>query len=246
MTDPLIGERWSSSAPRYINHPPAATSLLRDGNPVDAGTEMMIRNNLAHLAEESLRQIFVDTSVAQPSTSNTDGWTSLVDEAPPTGDAAWSRAPHQLISWDQRTANCYGPLPLVADRTVPSGTGPGDGAITFRKLRIRIDANCDGASTFYVALTVGDRVNPGDFFGGTSTEYFGCFASDTPAAGTAILEIDLEPAIPARNFLPVPMRARATGEHGAIHTPCQIGYLWIGANPPSGVTIYSVTVYEIL
>lgn len=244
MTDPLIGERMTNP-PRYLDLPPAGSSALDNGSPFDAATEMVLRNNLAHLAEESLRQLVTDLSPNQLSkVASLDGWSGLVDEAPASG--SWTRPTAALISWDQRTALRYGPFPLAVDRTIPSGTGPADGAITIRKVRVRIDCTVTDATTQVLcALTIGDGFDPIEFFG-TASDTFGLLQSTTPGVSAGVVPFDLVCTIPGDQFLRSPMTSRATATHGATQSPELYGYLWIGVYHPSGIDLWSITAYEIL
>jgi hypothetical protein len=243
--DPLIGERWTSP-PRYIDHPPASSSLLDNGSAFDAATEMLIRNNCAHLAEESLRQLVLDISPNQLSkVAALDGWSGLADEPPPSG--SWTRPNSaSLISWDQRTAIRVGPFPLIVDRTIPSGTGPADGAITIRKVRVRIDCTVTDATTqVLVALTIGDGSSPIDFFA-TGSDTFGLFQSSTPGVSAGVLQYDLTCTVPGDQFPRSPSTCRPNATHGATEGRELSGYLWVGAYHPAGIDLWSVSAYEIL
>lgn len=243
MSDPLIGERWTNP-PRYIDHPDDPFS---DGDTFDAGAEMLIRNNLAHLAEESMRQLVLDTGADRLSKSlSMTGWVGLADDA--DADAGWSRPATASISWDQRTANRYGPFPLIVDRTIPAGTGPADGALTIRKIRVRLDVDVtDALTTLFAALTIGDgNVSPVEFFAASPSDTFGLFKQATPGVTTTVVEFDLECTVRAEQFLRSPFRCRPDASHGASDSLELAGYLWVGALYPAGVTLYSVSAYEIL
>lgn len=251
MTDPLIGERWISPG-RYIKHPPAA-SFVADGSPLDAGAEMLVRNNVAHLAEESLRHLVMETGPF-PSKLTANGWANLSDGVEPAFATTRTQiADNQLISWDQRTAVGFGGFPLVADRTVTSGPAIGDR--TIRKVRLRVEADVSNAlARLLVALTLGDETNPGDM-AEDATNPSGLYFN-LPAGGTGVkifttdFDCTLGIGSLAHGMTTMPCRppAPAVGSGGGVlyHPAVITGYLWIGMWQPSWFDLISVSAWEIL
>lgn len=251
MTDPLIGERMTNP-PRYIDHPPVASSLLANGKPIDAGTEMILRNDLAHCAEESLRHLVTDGNPQfdTKGSTTTDGWDGLSDASRPTGGGGWA-SDGTLISWDQRVALSYGPLNLIPDHTITATEGAVTGTTggrTIRKMRVRIEANfAHIGDTIYVALTCGEGQTPADGI------IAGCFATYIAvAASTIYVTLDLACGALAESLATThaPCRPGGTSVHGASDISTIMGFLWVGRNAgvsvASSITIYSVSCWEIL
>lgn len=256
MTDPLIGERMTNP-PRYIDHPPAGSSLLANGRPIDAGTEMILRNNLAQLAEESLRHLVCEGQVQlQAANGSTYGWDGLTDSSGPTLIGTGQAAQGASISWDQRTACSFGPFNLIADHTISASDGAltgAAGALTIRKIRVRVEANFTHPSdTLLIALTMGEGQTPADGVIG------GCFVTvPALATGTKFLQADLVCSIPAESLTLThapcrPSLAPVSGSpvRSIYDANIPMGFIWVGRSSvgyaADAITIYSVSAWEIL
>ena len=127
----------------YTTQSPA---LIGDGYPLDAGTAMILANDLNHLQSECApRQLVNDVGPGALVIVNS-GWSGLNETVP---DAADRTATAQAIAWGATTARCYGPFPAVIDRLDT------DGRLCPRTVRFAVHAKGDGANdlTVYVSMT---------------------------------------------------------------------------------------------
>lgn len=146
-----IGQRIASPS-RYIRHP--STGWLEDGDPLDAGTSIILANNINHLAYESVRPIADDWYTdAVGGKASASGYTSLIDATAPTGAAlqnwnkiSWSVDPG--VNTTLGCARCY-PLVLIADAIPPYGTDP-----TFRWIRCHIRAKSGASNSLQIAVAI--------------------------------------------------------------------------------------------
>jgi hypothetical protein len=117
-----IGERLSTTNPRYIRHPPATSQPWGNGRFVDAGLAHIVDNNLSHLSHESCRHLvwaLGPGTLAHTPAVLASGWQGLSDS--PQVPSSPRDPPIIGISWDRRTAMRFGPFVAVSDRVTSQG-----------------------------------------------------------------------------------------------------------------------------
>jgi hypothetical protein len=125
--------------------------LLSDGRPLDAGSAMLLANELNWLVQEAAgpRQLVNDSGPGAIVLGNSD-WNDLNEVVPPASERTSTA---QEIAWAQSTARCYGPFAAVIDRRGE------DGVLYPRNVRVAVRAKGDGSNPLklYVAITATRR-----------------------------------------------------------------------------------------
>ena len=211
-----IGQRLSTTAPRYIKHPAAASAWVQDARFIDAGTAMMIDNNLSHLSHESLRQLAAMSGPGSLTASQNGTWVTAIgtrayDDVEPTTTAASHPIKATLIAWDARVSRRIGPIVAIQDRLLATGGyGP---------RKIRVYARCElSAGTMHVLAAMTPTESPPN----TGTLVF----AGELVAGTSTVDIDLE--CPSTIQPVSPWTARPSTGRGAVSHPVAEFYVWIG------------------
>ena len=98
--------------PRYIKTPPITQQTYADGEPLDAGTAMILTNNINHLSIESCKNLF---NCLQPNidiSGNQEGgyYAGFPVKEVSTNTVLQEEQPHTLISWGENTALRFGPF----------------------------------------------------------------------------------------------------------------------------------------
>lgn len=215
------GERLTSIVRRI--HTPTADELAA-GAAIDAGIAQILSHNLAYLQLERALRACVFSLGPGSITNDVRGFDGLSDRRDPTGGAGYSGT--NEVSWDQRTAQRFGPFLSIADREV-SGE-----ALAPRKLRVCID--CEGSALrLLVAVTAaGELPSAGAY----------AFKQQLVTSGSrAIVTLDLEPEpIDGTGW---PARRGAPDDEDAGVFPFDVWLGWYSASGSSA--IYAVTVQEI-
>lgn len=128
--------------PRYIKMPtPGGSAPFGDGWPHDAGTMMIVDNNVSWLVRESCRH-WVSTwgpGAVDAFQTTTTRWTGFSDLAPPS-TSGWTTNAWQLVPWTPRDSRVLGPFPGICDR-------PLDGGITLRTVHVSMDVRVAASDT---------------------------------------------------------------------------------------------------
>lgn len=152
-----IGERLTTG---YNKHP--VTAYLEDGDPLDAGSAIVIASNLNHLAYESCRHIVWDWRSGNagkpppggPKPADYSGY-ETTDERAPSYVADESNA--NRISWaidpgysttQGAVARCYA-VTLIADAVPDVSTAP-----TFRWIRCKVRAKSHASNSLSLAVAL--------------------------------------------------------------------------------------------
>lgn len=220
-----IGQRFDDDAAlpgRYIKVPPAASAMIRDDRPIDAGAAMIIHNNLSHAAAESFRHLFCD--VIGIALSQTDGWTGPVDASSPGTSGLGS------ISWSPSVAVRYGPFFGVEDRQTDDGTP----ALRTVELRIEARSGTGSSLTIYSAIVVNRLPDP---------PYLGATVEDSFSPSTSLSVNKRTLTVPLPSSVRTPFRARPSG--GAADVLVVPYWVWIGWRSTSGSDqVLTVSGYE--
>ncbi len=233
-----IGERLSTTAPRYIKHPAHGEGWAGDSIPMDAGSAMILDNNASHLSSESLRHW---GSALGPgsnvSAATVTGSTGYDDIAPITGAAIGGSAA-KFIGWDHRTSFRFGPFALIQDRPLSrGGYGP-------RTVRVAVRCAVTGAAVFKVAAALTATQEPPDkgvlvigVVGGTVSG----IGNVPTGTGTHTIDLECPDTVPANAV----WRARRGGARGPASIELSLAWLWVGWYLHSGTaTLINVDAYE--
>lgn len=217
------GDRINESSPKYIKHPVATSGFWQDGETLDAGTAMIITNNLSHLAMEGCRQLVTSVgSNLDPPQDNSRGY-NVTDVTSPVDFAAVPD--EQQISWSQKVAYRFGPFLIPADKDISAERK------SLRKVRVLLNLYIGSADCYgYVYLTQ----NPSRPTGGYIAKQ--TFTNST--AGSSVQEVTLDCQNPAMFNSIMP------GQAGQIAV-FQV-YLWIGLRfTATGGDCLSISAFEI-
>jgi len=233
-----IGERLSTTAPKYIKHPAHGEGWAGDSIAMDAGSAMIFDSNASHLSSESLRHW---GSALGPgsnvSAATVTGSTGYDDIAEITGSAIGGSAA-TFIGWDHRTSFRFGPYALIQDRPLArGGYGP-------RKVRVAVRCYVAGGAVFKVAAALTSTPAPPD----QGVLVIGVVAGTVSGignvpAGTDTHTIDLEcpDTVPAN----AAWRAGRGGSQGPASIEFAVAWLWVGWYLHSGTaTLINVDCYE--
>lgn len=236
-----IGERLSTTAPRYIKHPAHGEGWAGDSIAMDAGSAMIFDNNASHCSSESLRHwgsaLGPGSNVSAATVNGSTGYDDI--EAYTTSGAGASAV--KLVAWDVRTSFCFGPFALIQDRALTrGGYGP-------RTVRVAARCYVAGGAQFRVAAALTPTAAPpNDQPGGTLVVGVAAGTINTIAdvsAGTNTHTIDLEcpDTVPANAV----WRARRGGARGPASIELSLAWLWVGWYLHSGTaTLINVDAYE--
>lgn len=241
---PIRGEL---AVPRYIRHPAASTSNpLSNGWAVDAGTSVLLDNNLHKLEEEATRPLVMSLGPGKiPSFQTQDALFADVAGITPVDTTTLGFAAAESwrkIPWDRRTAVPF-PAIFVVDYDLATGEA------SIRPVRIYMQATIDldaegydahAAITFTEDSPYGQQTPP--YLYGTAS--FG-------GVGKRTAEIALTPTTPVtRRGTSGTLRCRTSGA-GDLSTTIDVvnGYVWVGFSIwGAGVTasyIDSISVWEV-
>ncbi len=220
----MTGQRFSSSNPKYIKHPTAGSGWVSDGEPLDAGTGMILANNISHLEYESCKHLFNATGDIYPPQDDSSGWTGIGDGSAVVGTPS-VQVDELQISWDRRTSMVFGPFVIPQDRELSSGLR------SLRKVVVHA-GTYNGAGTelkIYAYLTP-NKNNP-------SVGYYSKATTTTSAVGKVYKRLELTPTAPALENYTVP------AEDGNTVQVRQV-YIWVGFKLPTGSDVLSVSAFE--
>jgi len=218
------GDRINEASPKYIKHPAATSGFWQDGETLDAGTAMIITNNLSHLAMEGCRQLV--TSLGgnlDPPQDDLTGYTGITDVGEPVNLAT---APdEQQISWTQRTAYRFGPFLIPADKDITIDRK------SLRKVRVLLDLYIDsGNLNGYLYLTSTPARPSAGYIAKTT------FSSSTGGFSIQELTLDCQQPVLANTIMP--------GQSGQVAV-FQV-YLWIGLKwDATGGDCFSISAFEV-
>jgi hypothetical protein len=241
-----FGDRFDTGTnSRYIKHPPAgATSFWRNGQPLDAGSAMVIDQNISCLALKGTRNLFIDRGPGLlPDLSKNNAWSNSGAGFADTSPLAAGTVPTGLgaIPWDIRDARQYGPFVLIADRELSTPAG-----YTVRDVNVSVTVkrNLAAALHVYAALMLGGRA-----------------PSDAPEAAIAWLDLGIGGASGQYDLLlsavslittqsagtPIRCRRTVASNFGnssaiAIQASLWIGYLSTGATDQA---VYTISAHEV-
>lgn len=236
-----IGERLSTTAPRYIKHPAHGEGWAGDSVPMDAGTAMILDNNLSHLSNESLRHW---GSALGPgsnvSAATVNGSTGYDDIESYVTDAFGSSAA-KVVAWDVRTSFCFGPFALIQDRPLArGGYGP-------RKVRVAARCAVTGAAVFRVAAALTATPTPpndqpgGVLVIGVPAGTVNAIGNIPTGTGTHTIDLECPDPVPVNSV----WRARSGGARGPASIDLPLAWLWVGWYLHSGTaTLINVDCYE--
>lgn len=252
-----IGERLGAGTgadlPRYIKHPPGGAGWQGDAKAIDAGSAMILDNNLSHLSHESCRHIGTAMGPGELDAGQNGTWTgspapenrSYDDvpyrEPPTTGGGTVKAA--ELVAWDERTCHEWGPFPAIQDRPLPNGGyGP-------RKVRVSVHVSTDSDGLLWLVAALTDSPDPPDVSHLVMATAAGTIDNADPvplSGGEAIYDLDLEAPDPVA--ADAVETCRADGAHGSVTTTIAELYVWLGfyrgaGSPP--VRVHGASVYEM-
>lgn len=229
MTDHTYGTGTSIA---YVRHPAAdtASGWLYNGQSLDAGTGMLVTQNISALHRESARHLVSDIGPGALSYDKDFGWTTFSDEVIP--NASERTGSHQHIAWNRGMARRYGPLLVLADRIDSSGEPRA------RKVRCCVRAYSDGVTVMpiYVAATATDAP-PSDAYLAFAT----CTVTSATAAdygkGTSMSGDDLDLDFALVGVRPTARACGPTTDAGAGVVDVAQVWLWLGWAPPASATL---------
>lgn len=202
----------------------ASSDVWLDGQPIDAGTAMILDSNLSQQARESLHQLgcALGPGVLLNQTQANE-FAYLLDQENPTNAASQVRQ----VSWTQPRTMCFGPFDLTQDRRVTDG-------ITSR--RVVICADCDASTTtslvLYGAVTQGPAIP-------TDTTCLGFARVPVTTASRTTHEIAL-------SVQPVAGVVRRGQQNPSEMTTFTDAYVWLAWRATSDADyLYAVSVFEV-
>jgi len=223
-----------SGASAYIKHPvaAAASSLVQDGRPLDAGTAHIITHNLNVLHRESGRHLVTWLGPGDLPKPTDNGYENLNEHVPPSDQRIGT---HMEIAWNiyaNYTCNFDGPFMLTRGRDDATSTN-GRALHLPPKIRVWVTAYSDGVASLkiYAAATASE-----------SPPRNGYLALATKTITSAALThetLDLVLASAGRYRHP-------SAADGAAD--CEVCYLWLGFKHAGGATTMgwvSASAYEL-
>jgi len=211
---------------RYIKHAAAATTgPLTNGEPVDAGTSMLVTNNLGHMCMESTRNLVqspgtgptgIALSYQTPAAlfggiQDTGFYTAATDVLYISGSTA--------LPWDPRVSETFSAF-TIADRQ------NSDGRETIRSIRFSIDFTADvtnSSTSVGFAITTHDspqRLRDGD--------YLAFYGSESVNTGSQIITNTLSSDTPITLAHYEAMQARQRTYNGEMMGNMIPIVLWFG------------------
>ncbi len=161
----FIGQRLlgNTSNPHYVRHPAANTGWLQNGQPLDAGSVMIVDNNLSHLNVENLRHLVSSQNWSfntGDAVSINYGWSAFPDLDVPTSPT--TEHEYNQIAWTRPVSVRWGPFAIPVDKALTGGRA------TIRDIKVNFsfyNATNNSPSKFYCFLT-DTEVRPNDPAGG--------------------------------------------------------------------------------
>jgi hypothetical protein len=216
MTGARVGERFGGTTEadcRYFKH--ATDGALANGDPCDAGSLMIVDQDLSHQAHEGVWHLFSEPGPDATDTGDDPhGYGGLRPPVSPPPRGFTDN--HQKIAWGQATARTYGPFNLLLDRTPTNVTTSGGRGF---RLVVQTTAVTGSSLQLYAAVTPEGK-SPWENDMLASSGWL------TVASGTQTTTIDL---VPDGNVVRLQRRwrYRSSGAVGneAVVIPVQ---LWLG------------------
>lgn len=200
---------------RYFKH--AADGALADGDPCDAGSLMIIDQNLSHQAHEGVYQWASESGPETiGGTDDPSGYDAVTGGgiSPPRAPTDTGSGAHKYIAWNRQTSRHYGPNNLILDRAPTTVVTTGG-----RGVRVVVQTVTAAGIQLAAAITP-DGVTPWD---GDLIVWSGWV---TVASGTQTTTIDL---IPDGNVVRLQQRWRyaSSGAVGSESIVIPV-LLWVG------------------
>jgi hypothetical protein len=219
----MSSQRFSNSDPKYIKHPPAESGWLSDGDSFDAGSAMIISNNLAHLQYESCKHLVNCTGDVYPPQDDASNWTGVNDEASVADPD--SQIEEIQIAWTRKTSLVFGPFSIPQDREIS------DGRKALRKVVVYVGTyNGSGTALKLYCYLTPNKNSP-------AYGYLAKKITTTSTLGKEYNRIVLEADTPSIENFPIPT------ENGNTQQIRQV-YLWVGFKMPTGSDLLSVSAFE--
>lgn len=147
----LYGETLDDGTEPRVYASPSATPPLADGDPVDAGTAMILDSSIAWASRESCRHLAADLGPGTVGAYKQRGFDGYRDLTEPdfSGIADLGGSHAGEIAWDRRTARQYGPFFAVVDEDYddPPRAAP-------RTIRVVARVNPGGANSLRMYAAV--------------------------------------------------------------------------------------------
>lgn len=214
----ILGE--TLTVDRRLRTPTAGA--MAAGDPIDAGSVMILDSNLSKLAQESFHHL---ASAIGPGTlfssSVLRGFGGLNDAAEPSATGGVD-----AVAWSIVLSMAFGPFDLCVDRVTAAQNLP-------RKVKVFIDFSGGGASTLtvYAALVVGSsRPSPGNTLD---------FKRNVLGAGAGTTELILTPKLFEQSTIP----DRSIASRCA-YADVRLWVAWYATNAADA--IYSINAWETL
>ena len=158
----------------------ASTDVWLNGDPIDAGTAMILDSNLSQQARESLHHLGCALGPGLlVSESQTSEFRYLLDQETP------SNAPSQVrqVGWTQARSACFGPFDLTQDARLTDGNSS-------RRVHVVVDcdANTTSSLVLYAAVTQGPAI-PTD----TTCLAFACIPVVTASRARHTMPLSVQP-----------------------------------------------------
>ena len=224
----------------YLKHPAADASggPWSDGAPLDAGTAMIVTNNLGVLHRESGQQLVSDLGPGTTVFVNGAGWSTFSDEDIP--DAGVRTRQEQEIAWNREVSRRYGPFPLVVDRLMADGT------VRPRKVRFTVRAFSDGTNTYslYVAATA-SSAPPSDGYLDLKKATFTSASVTNYGAGTGMTGPTLDLDFSAAGLAIQDVPCGPPDDSGAGTARVALVYLWLGWKAVGTCGWHAVSAWEM-
>lgn len=202
----------------------ASADLWLNGQPIDAGTAMILDSNLSQQARESLHQLACALGPgALVSQNQTNEFGNLLDQDTPTNASSQV----EQVGWTQARSMCFGPLDITQDARTSEG-------VTSRRIFVAVD--CDASTTtslvLYAAVTQGPAIP-------TPSTTLGFRRFVVPTASRAVQEIGV-------GIQPVAPVIRRGAQSPTEPTAYLDAYVWLAWRATTDADyLYSVSVFEV-
>lgn len=195
-----------------------------NGQPIDAGTAMILDSNLSQQARESLHHLGCALGPGLLiSETQTSEFVHLLDQETPSNAASQVRQ----VGWTQARAMCFGPFDLTQDCRLTDG-------IVSRRVVVSVD--CDAGTTsslvLYAAVTQGPAIP-------TDTTCLGFARTPVTTASRTTVEITL-------SVQPVAGVVRRGQQNPSEMTTFTDAYVWLAWRATNTADyLYAVSIYEV-